>query len=251
MNFPRLTFPLTVDFGDDGYWIGEQGPFKYGAAVTAFFIGEDIGEVSDDGISLMRELEHQLQTFGSHLQPYVKEQSIDSDSFFEPEKRSVRCPMCFAFHVIESGNGVMIERYTFSSLHDFLFVELGKAILRGNAPRQCRLCGRWFLHEQGDRAMYCERIAPGEERKTCREAGARAVFEKKIQDEDTWKLYKRAYKKYYARYMKGNMSEADFKAWATQAAADRDAAIEEIKPKIDAMVRAQIIERLREQLNRQ
>ena len=74
----------------------------------------------------------------------------------------------------------MTERYTFSILHDFLFVELGKAILRNNSPRQCRLCGRWFLHEQGDRAMYCERIAPGEEAKTCREVGARAVFEKRF-----------------------------------------------------------------------
>ena len=73
MNFPRLTFPLTVDFGDTEYWIREQGPFKYGAAVTAFFIGEDIGQVSNDGIPLMRELEHQLQTFGSHLQPYARE----------------------------------------------------------------------------------------------------------------------------------------------------------------------------------
>ena len=43
--------------------------------------------------------------------------------------------------------------------------------------------------------------------------GARMVFEKKIQDEDTWKLYKRAYKKYYARYMKGNMNQDEFKAW--------------------------------------
>lgn len=250
MDFPRLTFPLTVGFGDDGYWIGEQGPFKYGTAVTAFFIGEDIGEISNDGIPLMRELEHQLQTFGSHLQPYVKEQAVDSDSFFEPEKRSVSCPMCFAFHVIGSETGVMTERYTFSSLHDFLFVELGKSILRGNAPRQCRLCGRWFLHEQGDRAMYCEGIAPGEESKTCREAGARVIFEKKIQDEDTWKIYKRAYKKYYARYMKGSMSEADFKAWAVQAAADRDSAIKQIKPAIDTVLKAQIIEQLREKLNR-
>ncbi len=99
--------------------------------------------------------------------------------------------------------------------------------------------------------MYCERVAPGEESRTCREAGARAVFEKKIQDEDTWKIYKRAYKKYYARCMKGNMSETDFKVWAAQAAADRDVAIEQIKPGIDAAVKAQIIERLREKLNRQ
>ena len=42
MSFPRLTFPLTVDFCSAGYWVGNQGPFKYGAAVTAFFIGEEI-----------------------------------------------------------------------------------------------------------------------------------------------------------------------------------------------------------------
>ena len=143
----------------------------------------------------------------------------------------------------------MAERYVFSSLRDFLYVELGKSIARGNAPRQCRLCGHWFLHEQGDRMMYCNRIAPGETERTCREAGARAVLEKKIQDEETWKIYKRAYKKYYARYMKGNMNEADLKAWAVKAAADRDAAIEQITPTIDAVLRAKIIERLRERLN--
>ena len=99
--------------------------------------------------------------------------------------------------------------------------------------------------------MYCERVAPGETEQTCREIGARAVFEKKIQDEDTWKLYKRAYKKYYARYMKGNMSETEFKAWVAQATADRDTAIERIAPDIDAALKAQIIEQLREKLNRQ
>lgn len=99
--------------------------------------------------------------------------------------------------------------------------------------------------------MYCERIAPGEESKTCREAGARAVFEKKIQDEDTWKIYKRAYKKYYARYMKGNMSETDFKTWAAQAALERDAAIEKVKKALDEDLKAQIVEELWKKLNRQ
>jgi len=240
---------MTVDFGEDGYWIGDQGPFKYGSAVTAFLAGEDVAGVSNNDIPLIHELEHQLQTFGSHLQPYAKERAIEMDSFFYPERQSVNCPMCFAFHVTGPGAGVMTERFIFSSLHDFLFVELGKAILRGNAPRQCRLCGRWFLHEQGDRAVYCERIAPGEERRTCREAGARLVFEKKIQDESTWKIYKRAYKKYYARVMKGNMSREDFDAWVEQAAADRDTAIKQIRSS-DAEAKAQIIEQLREELNR-
>ena len=51
--------------------------------------------------------------------------------------------------------------------------------------------------------------------------------------------------------MKGNMSEKDFKAWAAQAAADWDTAIEQITPSVDAVMRAYIIERLREKLNRQ
>ena len=251
MDFPKLTFPMTVDFCSAGYWIEDQGPFKYGAAVTAFFIDGDITEAANEGISLLRDLERQLQTFGGHLKPFVRGREVDVALFLWPEKQAVACSMCFAFHPIENGTGVLAERYVFSSLRDFLYVELGKAIEHGNAPRQCRLCGRWFLHEQGDRTMYCERIAPGEKSRTCREAGARMVFEKKIQDEDTWKIYKRAYKKYYARFMKGNMSETEFKAWAVQAAADRDAAIEKVKVALDENLKAQVIDQLREELNRQ
>ena len=250
MNFPRLTFPLTADFCSAGYWIGDQGPFKYGAAVVAFFTDGDIAEVPNDGIPLLRELERQLQTFGNPLNPYVREQEADMELLLWPEKMAVNCSMCFAFHSIVDGAMVMAERYVFSSLRDFLYVELGKSIAHGNAPRQCRLCGRWFLHEQGDRTMYCERTAPGEESKTCREAGARAVFEKKIQDEAAWKLYKRAYKKYYARYMKGNMTEDEFKAWGAHAAAQRDTTRLRLEGTRDPEKQAELIQRLKEELNK-
>lgn len=60
-----------------------------------------------------------------------------------------------------------------------------------------------FRREQGDRGIYCGRTAPGEAKKTSQEVGARAVFESKIKSEEPWKIYKRAYKKYYARVMKG------------------------------------------------
>ncbi len=45
-------------------------------------------------------------------------------------ERSVR----FAIHPVTDGAGAMVERYTFSSLRDFLYVELGKAIEKGCAP---------------------------------------------------------------------------------------------------------------------
>ncbi len=250
MTFPRLTFPLTVDFGSTGYWIGNIGPLYYGAAVTEFFCGDDLTDSIGDGLLLMRRLEDILQTFGGHLQPYTEEHPVPVEPFLHPEKGLAECSVCFAFHPVVNDTVAMVERYTFSCLRDFLYVELGKAIAKGNSPRQCRLCGRWFLHVQGDKTVYCNRIAPGETNKTCREAGARAVFENKIQSEETWKIYKRAYKKYYARVMKGNLSREDFNAWVERAVVRRDFTIELLKVTKLGEEKAKQIEKLREELNR-
>ena len=249
MDFPRLTFPLIVDFGSAGYWIGDVGPFPYGAAVTAFFCGDDLVDNAGDGLLLMRRLEDVLRTFGGHLHPYVQEQPVNTELFLGAEQRAVESSVCLTFHPIEGDVGAMVERWTFSCLWDFLYMELAKSIQKGNAPRQCRLCGRWYLHEQGDKTVYCKRIAPGETEQTCRAVGARAVFEKKIQEEDTWRIYKRAYKKYYARVMKGNMSREDFNTGVEHAAAERDFTIERLKVSKSEEEKARFIEELRKDLN--
>ena len=249
MNILNLTFPLTVDFSDSKYWLNGEGPYQCGEAATAFLAGEIDCEPVSDTSRLTQELETVLKTFGGYFSPYAEEQEVTDNLYQQLEQSTASCSISYAFLPLK-GSVVLTERYTFPTLHDFLYMELGRAILHGNAPRQCRLCGGWFLHKQGDRAIYCERIAPSEAEKTCREIGARAVFEKKLQDEDTWKLYKRAYKKYYARYMKGNMSEAAFKAWGEQAAAERDAAIERLRKTADAALSASIIQQLKEDLNR-
>lgn len=246
MSFPTLTFPLTVDFGGDEYWIEKAGPYKYGEAVTAFFTGEDFVQ-GESHTALMEELEVYLKTFGCLLQPYPKEIETTAEQFDQLKRSSADCSVNYAFHRIEGGS-LLLERYTFPSLRSFLYVEMGKAILRGNAPRKCRLCGNWFLHEHGERAMYCGRVAPGETKQTCREVGARAVFEKKIQDEDAWKLYKRAYKKYYARVMNRKMEREDFDAWAKRAAQRRDLAAVLLRETNSEKERERHIEALREAL---
>lgn len=248
MGFPELTFPLTADFGNTKYWIGEHEPFRFGEAVTAFFAGEELAEIEEDRDALMRDLELYLKVFGNYLQPYIELGEITNEMGFQLKASSAACTVNYGYH-IQPKSAVLVERYTFPTLRDFLYVELGKAIMHGNAPRQCRLCGKWFFHEQGERSLYCERVAPGETERTCRLMGARAVFEKKIQDEDTWKLYKRAYKKYYARFMKGNMSREEFKAWAEQAAAERDDAIQKLEDTPEETARVKIINHLKENLN--
>lgn len=249
MNISNFTFPLTVDFSDDKYWLNGGGPYQCGEAATAFLAGEINCESASDTLHLTQELETLLKAFGGSLSPYADERKPSDDLFRQLEQNTVACSVGYAFLPLKDSI-ILTERYTFPTLRDFLYVELGRAILHGNAPRQCRLCGGWFLHKQGDRAIYCERIAPGETEKTCREMGARTVFEKKIQDEDTWKLYKRAYKKYYARVMKGHMSREDFNAWVEQAAAKRDSTILLLETTENAEKQAALIEELREELNR-
>ena len=248
MAFPQLTFPMTVDFGNTKYWIGDHEPFRFGEAVTAFFTGEEFAESGEDRENLMRDLELYLKVFGNYLQPYIELGKITDEMSERLSASSAACTVNYDYH-IRPGSAVLVERYTFPTLRDFLYVDLGKAIMHGNGPRQCRLCGQWFFHEQGGRSLYCERVAPGETERTCRLMGARAVFEKKIQDEDTWKLYKRAYKKYYARFMKGNMSREEFKAWAEQAAEERDDAIKKLEFTSEEAVRALIVNELKERLN--
>lgn len=46
------------------------------------------------------------------------------------------------------------------------------------------------------------------------------------------------------------MSEAEFKAWGEQAAADRDLAIEQLETAADAALSAAIIQQLKEKLKR-
>ena len=249
MAFPQLTFPLTVDFGNTKYWIGDHEPFRFGEAVTVFFAGEEFAEPGDRE-DLMRDLELYLKVFGNYLQPYIELGEITNEMSKQLSASSAECTVNYDYH-IRPGSAVLVERYTFPTLRDFLYVDLGKAIMHGNGPRQCRLCGQWFFHEQGGRSLYCERVAPGETERTGRLMGARAVFEKKIQDEDTWKLYKRAYKKYYARFMKGNMSREEFKDWAEQAAAERDDAIQKLEAAPEEKARVKIISHLRERLNDQ
>ena len=68
--------------------------------------------------------------------------------------------------------------------------------------------------------------------------------------EDTWKIYKRAYKKYYARMMKGNMTREDFNAWAEHAAAERDFTIDRLMVAKSEEEKAWCIEAFREELSR-
>ena len=77
------------------------------------------------------------------------------------------------------------------------------------------------------------------------------MFEKKIQEENAWKICKRAYKKYYAWLMKGTMTQEEFKSWADEAAAERDKALRKLQGNgVRSAIAEEIFRELRERLNR-
>lgn len=120
-------------------------------ALELLFSGKISCETASDTPHLTQELEALLKAFGSSLSPYADEQKPSDDLVRQLEQNPAVSSVGYAFLPLK-GSIILTERYTFPTLRDFLYVELGRAILHGNAPRQCRLCGGWFLHKQGDRA---------------------------------------------------------------------------------------------------
>ncbi len=67
---------------------------------------------------------------------------------------------------------VIAERLVFHSLAAFLYSDFYRGLMQGSAPRRCHNCRRYFLLENGYNTCYCNRIAPGEANRTCRQIGA-------------------------------------------------------------------------------
>ena len=146
-------------------------------------------------------------------------------------------------------SAVLVERMYFDRLIDFVYVELMKCIQKGFIPKRCPNCARWFLQRPGATYTYCDRPLPDEPGKTCRDVGSVKSFQEKTHNNDVWRYHQRAYKKYFARVRKGNMSKAAFEQWARQAAAVRDAALEEYKRARTEEERTRIADRVKQELN--
>ena len=152
----------------------------------------------------------------------------------------------------EEAGGVcveVVEKMYFDRLRDFVYVELMKGIQKGFVPRRCLNCGKWFLQTPGVSYSYCNNIAPGETKKTCRDVGALSSFREKVQENEIWQIHQRAYKKYYARVLKKKMTKPEFEEWAKTAEQIRDAALPRYGRASEAE-RSRIVEEVRRELNK-
>lgn len=177
------------------------------------------------------------------MEAYVSGRSLGSD-------RNVDAPnvqMQYAVLQTEDGSEI-VEKMYFDRLLDFVYVELMKGLQKGFLPKQCPNCGRWFIQEPGMDFNYCANPAPQDPTKLCRDIGATNNFLDKKKNHEIWNIQQRAYRKYYARMKKKNMSKTEFFSWAEEAAALRD----ELLPKYDAAGpedRKTMVESYRQEIN--
>ena len=144
----------------------------------------------------------------------------------------------------------VVEKMYFDRLLDFVYLEFMKGLQRGFVPKRCANCGRWFLQTPGATFSYCAGPAPEDPGKTCREIGAVSSFKEKTRNNEVWQVQQRAYKKYYARTMRKDMTKAEFEAWTRDAEQKRDAALGPYARAESEEERQRIVTELEKKLNR-
>ena len=107
------------------------------------------------------------------------------------------------------------------SLYDMLCYEFFKMLESDITVKKCRNCGKYFVVRGNYNAEYCDRPVEGSVR-TCQAVGAEKAYKEKISTEDAWRLYKKYYKRYFARIRAGTIKEKDFRRWNAEAAYKRD-----------------------------
>ena len=149
----------------------------------------------------------------------------------------------------EKEKAEIVEKMYFDRLLDFVYVEFMKGLQKGFVPKRCANCGRWFLQAPGATFAYCAGPAPEDPGKTCREIGAASSFKDKVANNEVWQVQQRAYKKYYARTMRKDMTKAEFEAWTRDAEQKRDAALESYARAESEEERQRIAQEVAEALN--
>ena len=178
------------------------------------------------------------------LEPFVSGVSLGADSKVDAPK--VNAQFCIRGTGREAE---LVEKMYFDRLLDFVYVEFMKGLQKGFVPKRCANCGRWFLQVPGATFVYCAGPAPEDPGKTCREIGAASSFKDKVANNEVWQVQQRAYKKYYARTMRKDMTKAEFEAWTRDAEQKRDAALEPYAHAESEEERQRIAQELAEALN--
>ena len=136
-------------------------------------------------------------------------QTEDDEDLAYMNGRRLNFPVSISF-VVErdkkTGQPFMAERMTFEDLISFLYMDLYRGMAVGNVPRLCHNCGKWFLAIGAYDTVYCQRVAPGETTRTCRQVGAHRKEKQKNGEDFARREYTKAYGRLKSRKLRETLS---------------------------------------------
>ena len=230
------TLPRFMQDQMDAIWLIQE---RYAWFLDGLFAGKPFEKKKGQRKT---SLAQQIEKKG--LEPFVSGVSLGADSKVDAPK--VNAQFCIRGTGREAE---VVEKIYFDRLLDFVYAEFMKGLQRGFVPKRCANCGRWFLQTPGATFAYCSSSAPEDPSKTCREIGAASSFKDKVANNEVWQVQQRAYKKYYARTMRKDMTKAEFEAWTRDAECKRDASLEPYARAESEEERQRIADALAEELN--
>ena len=89
--------------------------------------------------------------------------------------------------------GATIEVFEFSSVTDLVLLSLFHLIQERVTIKKCANCGRFFVPLTRSDAIYCDRPAPEDNTKTCKEYGSKVLWYENIVNDDVAKLARNIY----------------------------------------------------------
>lgn len=178
------------------------------------------------------------RTMNTAFQYAEEEDTVDEDL----DSVQLSFPVRLGFRAMEAkdGGAVFGEELTFDELASFLYTDLYKGMAAGNVPRRCHNCRHFFLTVGGHDTVYCNRIAPDETERTCRQVGAHRK-EKRKNQAPILKEYSRAYNRLKGRKSRGAISTDKWNQQVAMIQDWRDAALRgeindaEFKQKLDGI----------------
>lgn len=124
-----------------------------------------------------------------------------------------------------SGQVALGEVLRFNDLVSFIKTDFYRGLIHGNAPRVCQNCGKYFLLTNGYNTCYCNNIAPGETKRTCRKVGAHIKeAKKKASETPAQQEYRKAYNRLKMRKARGKISLDQWNTAVAEAEELRDQA---------------------------
>jgi hypothetical protein len=76
---------------------------------------------------------------------------------------------------------------------DLMLSELHYMLSNGNSIKRCKVCGKLFAAANRSDTLYCDRTSPYDNRKTCKEYGAIATYQRNLREDEARGLYRKIY----------------------------------------------------------